>query len=97
MTPNRPDKKCDLIMKGGVTSGVVYPRAITELSKYYQFSSIGGTSAGAIAASIAAAAEYARANGRADAFATVEQLPTFLGGESPDCTQSRPLDWGSQH
>ena len=23
-----PDKQCDLVMKGGITSGVVYPRAI---------------------------------------------------------------------
>lgn len=54
---------CDLIMKGGITSGVVYPLAITELATRYQFASIGGTSAGAIAASIAAAAEYGRENG----------------------------------
>jgi hypothetical protein len=27
-----PYGSCDLVMKGGVTSGVVYPRAITELS-----------------------------------------------------------------
>lgn len=51
---------CDLIMKGGITSGVVYPFAITELARRYHFVSIGGTSAGAIAAGIAAAAEYGR-------------------------------------
>ena len=84
MELNRPQKKCDLVMKGGVTSGVVYPKAISELSKQYQFSSIGGTSAGAIAASVAAAAEYARANGRADAFEDVEHLPSWLGKPSPD-------------
>ena len=78
------DKACDLVMKGGVTSGVVYPKAIAELSKYYRFSSIGGTSAGAIAASVAAAAEYARANGHLDSFTTVNELPTFLGGLSSD-------------
>src|SRR6267378_4339240 len=38
----RPEKNCDLVMKGGVTSGVVYPKAIFELSKEYRFSSIGG-------------------------------------------------------
>ncbi|VAW01213.1 RpoH suppressor, partial [hydrothermal vent metagenome] len=56
------DKKseCDLIMKGGITSGVVYPYAITEIAKKYHFRAIGGTSAGAIAAAFAAAAEYAR-------------------------------------
>lgn len=47
-------------MKGGITSGVVYPAAIVELSKTYRFRSIGGTSAGAIAAACAAAAELGR-------------------------------------
>ena len=51
---------CDLVMKGGITSGVVYPRAISALSKTYRFRNIGGASAGAIAAAGAAAAEYYR-------------------------------------
>jgi Patatin-like phospholipase len=38
----------------------VYPLAITELAKRYRFSNVGGTSAGAIAAAAAAAAEYGR-------------------------------------
>ena len=59
-TYQRPPKQCDLIMKGGVTSGVVYPPAILELAKDYRFRSVGGTSAGAIAAAAAAAAEYGR-------------------------------------
>jgi predicted acylesterase/phospholipase RssA len=84
MAQARPVKKCDLVMKGGVTSGVVYPRAITELSREYQFSSVGGTSAGAIAAAVAAAAEYARAGGKADAFDELNQLPLWLAGTSPD-------------
>lgn len=49
---------CDLIMKGGVTSGLVYPGAITALANQYRLRSIGGTSAGAIAAVAAAAMEY---------------------------------------
>ncbi len=52
--------QCDLIMKGGIASGIVYPTAIAELSKKYRFASIGGTSAGAIAAALTAAAEYGR-------------------------------------
>lgn len=84
MSNVRPLKKCDLVMKGGVTSGVVYPRAITRLSREFQFSSIGGTSAGAIAAAVTAAAEYARAGGKADAFDDVDKLPEWLGGISPD-------------
>ena len=39
-----PTKECDIIMKGGITSGVVYPRAILRLSEQYRFRSIGGTS-----------------------------------------------------
>lgn len=56
----RPAQKCDLIMKGGVTSGVVYPPAILKLAEKYRFHAIGGASAGAIAAAAAAAAEYGR-------------------------------------
>ncbi len=54
---------CDVIMKGGITSGVVYPPAIAELATRYRFKNIGGASAGAIAAATAAAAEYARQDG----------------------------------
>lgn len=51
-----PDRFCDLVMKGGVTSGIVYPRAVLELTRRYRFKNIGGTSAGAIAAAVVAAA-----------------------------------------
>jgi len=54
---------CDVVMKGGITSGVVYPLAVTELATAYQFKNIGGASAGAIAAGLAAAAEHARGRG----------------------------------
>jgi len=58
-----PQLECDLVMKGGVTSGIVYPQAILELAIKYRFRSIGGTSAGAIAAAMTAAAEYGRHTG----------------------------------
>ena len=45
-----PTRTCDIVMKGGITSGVVYPHAICELAKTYRFVQVGGTSAGAIAA-----------------------------------------------
>ena len=64
--------ECDIIMKGGITSGVVYPRAILNLSQHYRFRSIGGTSAGAIAAVITAAAEYNRKGG---GFKIITELP----------------------
>ncbi|BEV13207.1 patatin-like phospholipase family protein (plasmid) [Asticcacaulis sp. DW145] len=51
-----PTKYCDLVMKGGITSGLVYPTAALALSKSYRFKQIGGTSAGAIAAAVVAAA-----------------------------------------
>ncbi len=59
-----PQPECDLVMRGGITSGVVYPPAIAQLSRRYRFRSIGGASAGAIAAGAAAAAEWGRRNAR---------------------------------
>lgn len=53
-------EECDLVMKGGITSGVVYPHAIAKIASRYRLRNIGGTSAGAIAAVMAAAAEYRR-------------------------------------
>ena len=55
-----PTRACDVVMKGGITSGVVYPHALCELAVTYRFSNVGGTSAGAIAAAAAAAAEHGR-------------------------------------
>ena len=64
MTSSAPHPRelppCDLVMKGGVASGVVYPGAVLELSRRYRFANLGGTSAGAVAAGMAAACEYAR-------------------------------------
>src|SRR5262249_62316943 len=50
MTSQKPAQSCDIVMKGGITSGVVYPLALVELSTKFRFSNIGGTSAGAMAA-----------------------------------------------
>ena len=77
-----PRETCDLVMKGGVTSGVVYPYAILELAQHYRFCSIGGTSAGGIAAAFAAAAEFARSRNDPEGFVRLEsrclQLPERL-------------------
>jgi hypothetical protein len=75
---SNPSAACDIIMKGGITSGVVYPLAITELAKRYRFANIGGTSAGAIAAAAAAAAEYAR-NVPGKGFMRLSLLPQEAG------------------
>jgi predicted acylesterase/phospholipase RssA len=73
-----PAAACDVIMKGGITSGVVYPLALTELARQFRFSQVGGTSAGAIAASAAAAAEYGRhVPGRG--FVLLAKLPAEVG------------------
>lgn len=56
MTAERNVQYCDLVMKGGITSGLVYPNAVLALAKKYRFKCIGGTSAGAIAAAVCAAA-----------------------------------------
>jgi predicted acylesterase/phospholipase RssA len=71
---------CDLIMKGGITSGVIYPKLIGKLAEAYRLKNIGGTSAGAIAAAGAAAAEFQRHTRNTDAgFAKLTELPGILG------------------
>lgn len=61
---DRAPLECDLVMKGGVTSGVIYPGAIAAIAATYRLRSIGGTSAGAIGAAAAAAMEFGRRSGR---------------------------------
>jgi predicted acylesterase/phospholipase RssA len=82
MSKPTPLPPCDLIMKGGVTSGVVYPKMISRLARDFQFKNIGGTSTGAIAAAACAAAELGRQSGRnPQAFTALEQLPEELGND----------------
>jgi predicted acylesterase/phospholipase RssA len=69
-------------MEGGLTSGVVYPLALIQLAQRYTFRCIGGTSAGAIAAAIAAAAEHGRASG---SFDRLQELPNELSRISSTC------------
>jgi predicted acylesterase/phospholipase RssA len=87
--------QCDLIMKGGITSGVVYPPAILKLAEKFRFHSIGGASAGAIAAAATAAAEYGRDEG--GGFATLGKMkddlakPGFLLSLFQPTPATRPL------
>ncbi|MCP3919186.1 MAG: hypothetical protein GY711_26900 [bacterium] len=74
-----PTKECDVVMKGGITSGVVYPLAICELARDYRLRSVGGSSAGAIAAVAAAAAECGRQQGVGTGYVGLAQLPGKLG------------------
>lgn len=78
--PVEPPLQCDIVMKGGITSGVVYPGAAARLAERYRFRSIGGTSAGAIAAAIVAAAEHRRRNGDAQGFEALAGLDEELAG-----------------
>jgi predicted acylesterase/phospholipase RssA len=71
-------KYCDLVMKGGITSGVIYPAAAVKLSEEYRFKNIGGTSAGAIAAAVTAAAELGRRGKNSNSFKVLAELPDEL-------------------
>lgn len=84
---------CDLVMKGGVTSGIVYPRLVTTLARRHRFVRIGGASAGAIAAAFTAAAEFDRHQRAAGhipssdgptGFDLLDTIPDALGSGLPD-------------
>src|SRR5436190_492892 len=88
----RYKKECNLIMKGGATSGLIYPRLIARLSRIYRLKSIGGTSAGAIAAAAAAAAQLGVESGaNVHAFEELDTLPEFLGSRAEGQKHSRLL------
>lgn len=92
-TPARPTE-CDLVMQGGITSGVAYPAAVLELYQHYRFRSIGGASAGAMAAVVTAAAEYARDSGgfeRLQALRLQLQEPGLIVRQFRPTGQAKPL------
>jgi hypothetical protein len=62
----RPSEQCEVIMNGGITSGVVYPWALAEFARRYRLRGLGGASAGAIGAALGAAAEFGRTDGGFD-------------------------------
>jgi hypothetical protein len=78
------DRFCDLVLTGGVASGVVYPWAIVELARHFRFRSIGGTSVGAMAAALAAAAEYGRCAGYEAPFEVLRRAPGSLAEVQED-------------
>ncbi|MCG8346353.1 MAG: patatin-like phospholipase family protein [Chloroflexales bacterium] len=89
-----PTRECDLVMKGGATSGVVYPPAVLGLAPDYRFRSIGGTSAGAIAAATTAAAEYGRECGGFDHLEQVSRElaePNMILNLFQPSAKTRPL------
>jgi deferrochelatase/peroxidase EfeB/predicted acylesterase/phospholipase RssA len=82
------DRYCDLVMEGGVTSGIVYSSLVAELAKHYRFQSIAGTSIGSFAAAVTAAAELQRRRGSIKGFQFIHGLPDLLAetGERSDAT-----------
>src|SRR6185437_2753402 len=38
------DRYCDIVLEGGVTSGIIYAEAVSRLAEQYRLSSIGGSS-----------------------------------------------------
>ena len=88
-------RECDLVMKGGITSGIVYPPLVYKLyESNYRFRNIGGTSAGAIMAAFTAAAEYGRsARGFEKLHDIKEQLgkDDFLRNLFQPSKETRPL------
>jgi predicted acylesterase/phospholipase RssA len=95
-TPS-PTAECDVVLQGGTASGVIYPRALAALASRYRLRGIGGTSAGAMAAAVAAAAEYGRLTGRGG-FDLFETIPEELGNGrlrrlfQPDASTGALLD-----
>jgi predicted acylesterase/phospholipase RssA len=76
---------CDIVMAGGVTSGIIYPGAVATIARRYSFHCIGGTSVGAIAAAVTAAAEYGRRTGaNTAAFDQISALSKSLGETARD-------------
>lgn len=93
-TYHHVDRDCDMVMKGGITSGVVYPLTICRIATRYRLRSIGGTSAGAIAAGVAAAAEYRRRSSTGDdasaGYRALAALPTLISTQLESLFQARP-------
>ncbi|MGH8470222.1 MAG: patatin-like phospholipase family protein [Gammaproteobacteria bacterium] len=89
-----PVDECDLVMKGGIASGIAYPSFVLKLKDRYRFRSVGGTSVGAIAAAATAAAEYGRNTGGFDKLCALrDQLSkgTFLRDLFQPSQSTRPL------
>jgi predicted acylesterase/phospholipase RssA len=84
--PASPDEAllpCDIVMAGGITSGIIYPGAVAMIARRFSFHSIGGTSVGAIAAAATAAAEYGRRTGRnRGAFEELAAVPMTLAEQA---------------
>jgi hypothetical protein len=80
-----PEQECDIILRGGLTSGVIYPGTLVALARHYRFRQVGGASAGAIAAGMAAAAEFGRQSElNPKGFERIAAMPTEISGGKTD-------------
>lgn len=86
-----PTMECDIIMKGGVTSGIVYPSVVYSLVHTFRFRSIGGASAGAIAAAVTAAAELGRFSPKGG-FSYLKQITDKLAEASEKENEKSPAN-----
>lgn len=92
-----PDRYCDLVLTGGVTSAIAYPGVVHGLAQAYRFNAIGGSSSGAGSAALAAAAEYRRRHGSTDGFRTMLQRTAAVaddyGGRTGLASLFQPDAW----
>src|SRR2546423_5328516 len=93
--PPPAPQSCDVVMKGGITSGVVYPSVLWVLSGRYRFRNVGGASAGAIAAIIAAAAEYGGQRGGEGRLTFLKQIGDDLKEVRGYLRRLFPPGWGA--
>jgi predicted acylesterase/phospholipase RssA len=69
---------CDVIMKGGTASAIIYPPLLATLAKTFKLRNLAGTSAGSIGAALGAAAEFRRQTSEAkDDMAGYDLLDQF--------------------
>ena len=86
-----PEGPCDLILEGGIASGVVHPYVVLELARKHRLNAIGATSAGANAGVLAAAAEYARTvRGDPGGFLRMKKICDARAGALGDLFQEEP-------
>jgi predicted acylesterase/phospholipase RssA len=72
------DRFCDIVMEGGITSGIIYTTAVAKLARHYRFQGIAGSSIGAFAAALTAAAELQRRQGSTKGFDEIAAIPAKL-------------------
>jgi len=92
-----PDRYCDLVLTGGVTSAIAYPGIVFGLGQSYRFNAIGGSSSGAGSAALAAAAEYRRRQGSSAGFDTLlrrtAEVADEIGGRTGLAWLFQPDPW----